>query len=85
MEFLNDYMVAVVIGLCLCVGYILKNIIPTDKVNKYIPLIVGVLGVFLNAWLNGWAIDPDILLGGLASGLASTGMYELFHQFINRE
>ena len=85
MEFLNDYMVAVVIGLCLCVGYILKNIIPTDKVNKYIPLIVGVLGVFLNAWLNGWAIDPDILLGGLASGLASTGMYELFHQFINRK
>lgn len=85
MEFLNDYMVAVVVGLCLCVGYILKNIVPTDKINKYIPLIVGVLGVFLNAWINGWAINPDILLGGLASGLASTGMYELFHQFINRE
>lgn len=79
-----DYMVVVVVGICLCIGYILKNIIPTDSINKFIPLIVGVLGVFLNAWLNGWAINPDVLLGGLASGLASTGMYELFHQFINR-
>lgn len=84
MEFLNDYIVLVVLGICLCVGYILKNLIPTDKVNKFIPLIVGVLGVVLNIWANGWALTPEVLLGGLASGLASTGAYEAVAQFIKK-
>ena len=84
MEFLNDYIVLVVLGICLCVGYILKNLVPTDKVNKFIPLIVGVLGVVLNIWANGWAITPEVLLGGLASGLASTGTYEAINQFVKK-
>lgn len=84
MEFLNDYLVLIVMGICLCVGYVIKNLIPTDKVNRFIPLIMAVLGVGLNVWLN-FAFSPEILLGGLASGLASTGMYELFTQFIKRE
>ena len=83
MEFLNDYLVLIVVGICLCVGYVLKNLIPTDKVNRFIPLIMAVLGVGLNVWLNG-AFTPDVLLGGLASGLASTGMHQLFTQFINK-
>lgn len=82
MEFLNDYIVLLVMGICLCVGYVVKNIIPGDKVNKFIPLIMGVLGVVLNAWMNAWAFTPEILLGGLASGLASTGAYEMFRNFI---
>lgn len=76
MEMLKDYIVVVVMAICLCVGYIIKNFIPSEKVNKYIPLIMGVLGVLLNVWLNGWTFTPLILLGGLASGLASTGAYE---------
>lgn len=85
MEFLNDYIVLVVLGICLCAGYIFKHLVPTDKVNRFIPLIVGVLGVFLNVWLAGWQVTPEIILGGLASGLASTGMHELFTQFIRSE
>lgn len=84
MDFLNNYLVLIVIGICLCVGYVLKNLIPTDKVNKFIPLIMAVLGVILNIWLN-FAFTPEILLGGLASGLASTGMYELFRNFIEKK
>jgi len=84
MEFLNDYLVLIVVGICLCVGYVIKNFIPTDKINKFIPLIMAVLGVFLNMWLNGFAISPEILLGGLASGLASTGMHQVFKQFIEK-
>lgn len=80
-EFLQDYIVLVVLGICLCIGYVIKNYIPTDKVNKFIPLIMAVLGVFLNVWLNGFAFSPEILLGGLASGLASTGTHQLFKQF----
>ena len=84
MEFLNDYLVLIVIGICLCVGYVMKHLIPTDKVNKFIPLTMAALGVILNVWLNGWAFTPEILLGGLASGLASTGMHQVFAQFIEK-
>ena len=81
MEFFNDYLVLVVVGVCLCVGYVIKNILPGETINKFIPLIMGVLGIILNVWLNA-AFTPEILLGGLASGLASTGMHQLFKQFI---
>lgn len=85
MEFLNDYLVLIVVGICLCVGFVIKHLIPTDAINKFIPLVMAVLGVFLNVWLNGFTFTPEILLGGLASGLASTGMYEMFRQFIEKK
>jgi hypothetical protein len=83
--FLENYMVLIVIGICLCVGYVLKNVIITDKINKFIPLIMAVLGVIMNLWLNAFAFTPEILLGGLVSGLASTGMYEAFHNFLKKK
>lgn len=72
----------IVLGICLCVGYILKNLIPTDKINRFIPLIMGVLGVLLNIWIS-WGVTPEIILGGLISGLASTGLYEAFRNMIS--
>lgn len=84
MDFLNAYLVLIVVGICLCIGYVIKHLIPTDKVNRFIPLIMAVLGVILNVWLNGFAFSPEILLGGLASGLASTGMHQLFKQFVEK-
>ena len=83
LTFLSDYVVIMVVGICLCVGYIIKN--ATNITNKYIPLIMGVLGVILNAWLNDWSFTPAILLGGLFSGLASTGLYEAFRNIIERK
>lgn len=82
MEFLNDYLVLIVVGICLCVGYVLKHIVPSDKVNRFIPLIMLMLGTIINVWLNDFAFTPEILLGGMASGLASTGMHQMFTQFI---
>ena len=84
MEFLNDFIILIVAGICLCVGYILKNLIPNDAINRFIPLVMAVLGVFVNVWLNGFIVTPEILLGGMVSGLASTGMHQLFKQFINK-
>jgi hypothetical protein len=84
MDFLNDYLVLIVVGICLCVGYVIKHFIPTDKINKFIPLIMAVLGVLVNVWVNGFAFSPEILLGGLASGLASTGMHQAFKIFIEK-
>jgi hypothetical protein len=42
-EFLKEYLVLVVLGICLCAGYILKHLVPSDKINRFIPLIMGVL------------------------------------------
>lgn len=84
MEFLSNYIVYVVAGICLCVGYLIKSAINHKKLNQYIPLIVSVLGVLLNSWVNGFAISPDIIFGGLLSGLASTGMYEMLRNFIEQ-
>lgn len=83
LEFINDYLVLVILGICLCVGYVIKNSIPQIE-NKYIPLIMAVLGVALNVWIN-MTFTPEILLGGLFSGLASTGLHQAFTQLINKE
>jgi len=85
MEFLNDFIVPIVVGICLCVVYAIKHFIPSEKINKFIPLIVAVLGVVINVWHNGFAFSPEILLGGLSSGLASTGLHQAFKQFIAKE
>ena len=85
MDFLNDYVVMIVAGICLCIGYVLKHVIPSEKINKFIPLIMAVLGVVLNVWYNGFVFSPEVLLGGLVSGLASTGMHQAFKQFITKE
>lgn len=83
LTFLTNYAVPIIVGICLCVGYVLKNIVTTDVVNKYIPLIMAVLGVTLNTWMN-MSLTPEILLGGLVSGLASTGLYEAFKNFLKK-
>ena len=85
MEMLNGYIVPVVLIVCLCVGFIIKHVIPTDKVNRFIPLIVGLLGVFITFWNSGWTLSPEILAIGLVSGLASTGMHEILRQFITKK
>lgn len=84
MEFLEQFTLPAVVAICLYVGYILKNLVPTDKINRFIPLIVGLLGVGITIWSE-MAVSPEILLTGLASGLASTGLYEAFYQFIKKK
>lgn len=76
MEILSQYVVVVVMAICLAIGYVIKNSMEFIP-NKFIPLIMAVLGVILNVWMNSWVFNPEILLGGLASGLASTGAFEL--------
>lgn len=80
LQFLNDYLVLIVLGTCLSVGYIIKESIPSID-NKYIPLIMGVLGVLINIWVN-MDFTPEILLAGLFSGLSSTGLHELYRNLI---
>lgn len=84
MEFLNEFMLPVVLGICLCIGYIIKKWIK-DVDNKYIPTIVAILGVALSIWISGWQITPEVILSGMISGLGSTGMHQVFKQFVEKE
>lgn len=81
LTFLTDYLVLVVVGICLCVGYVIKTSISFIP-NKYIPLIMLVLGTIINILINIHNISAEVILGGMVSGLASTGLYEAFKNLI---
>ena len=82
---LSQYLSLVVVGICLCVGYIIKNSLDFIP-NKYIPLIMGILGLVVNILINlSNGITAEVVLGGLFSGLASTGLYEMFRNLISKE
>lgn len=81
MDFLTEYMVPVIVGLCLCLGYILKHWVQ-DVDNKVIPTLCAAAGVLLAVWINWGNITPEVILSGVASGLASTGLHQAFKQFI---
>ncbi len=79
----SQYINAIVCGICFCLGLVIKNSLDFIP-NKYIPLIMAVVGTFGNVWLNRWNITPEIILGGLVSGLASTGLWEGFRNIISK-
>lgn len=82
---LTQYLDLIVVGICLCVGYMIKT--GFDKIpNKYIPLIVGILGLTIKILMSiNTGINGEVILSGLFSGLASTGLYEMFKNLINQE
>ena len=54
--------------------------------HKYIPAIMLFLGLISNILINlGIGINADVILTGMLSGLASTGLHQVFKQLINKE
>lgn len=82
--FLAEFIAPVIVGICLCTGALVKGYIK-DVDNKYIPTICAVLGVILAAWSAGWQITPQVILTGLISGWASTGLHQTFKQYIQNK
>lgn len=85
MEFLNDYISIIAVVASLCMGYIVKNVIPNKQVNRFIPAISALVGVFVLLWDAGWVATPQLIVAGMLSGLAATGMYEQFKNLINKK
>lgn len=83
LTFIQQYCVPLVLGICLCIGYIIKTSVPHVP-NNLIPLIIAIIGLMVNVWIN-MNISPEIVLGGMFSGLASTGMYEMFRNLISKK
>lgn len=82
MEFLAEFISPLILAACLAIGFVCKFWIPDDRVNKFIPLISMVCGV-LFAWWDAGIMLPVVFVQGAISGLAATGTYELFHNFIS--
>lgn len=80
LEFIN----VIVLGICLCIGYVIKNSLDFIP-NKYIPLIMLVIGTVLNIIFNIPNITGEVVLVGMMSGLASTGLYEMFKNLLFKE
>lgn len=74
LEILNQYVEVLIMSGCLGIGYIIKHSLDFIP-NKYIPLIVGIIGILLNIWSVG-SISPKVIIVGLASGLAAVGVFE---------
>jgi hypothetical protein len=58
----------------------MKQFMPTD--NKWIPLTVTILGAVLGC-IASKGISLEAVVAGAVSGLASTGLHQLFKQFID--
>ena len=82
MEILDAYLVPVIVALCLIVGYIIKHWLE-DTDNKIIPTVVTLVGVASAVAMNWGAVTVETIVSGAVSGLASTGLHQLFKQWID--
>lgn len=67
----------VVIGCCI-VGWLMKKFLPTD--NRIIPVTLTVIGAIVYVLLEGVSV-ANIIIGAL-TGAASTGLHQIFAQFV---
>lgn len=82
--FLTEYINLVVLGICLCLGYAIKEGLDFIN-NKYIPLIMLTVGTGINVLMNLPNINAMVVLGGMISGLASTGLYEAMRNLLDKD
>ena len=83
LSFLLELVNPIILGICLLVGYVLKTAF--DKFhNKYISLTALCTGTILATLINLQSgINATVILGGMISGLASTGLYEMLRNLLN--
>lgn len=82
LSFINNYYIPVVLVACLCVGYCIKHITWLEKIsNEYIPTIMLILGAILACFAE-QKISLNIIVADMVTGLASTGLHQMFKQII---
>ena len=82
LKFIAENFVPVIVVACVLVGYIIKVTPPFAKfANNYIPLIVTVIGAIMGVITNSMTLEAIVY--GAVSGLASTGLHQVFTQLLN--
>lgn len=78
---LTEHFVLVVVVACLVVGYMIKHASFMKWLpNGDIPIVLAVIGAILNAFVSGFTVEAIVY--GAVMGLASTGMHQLFKNWI---
>nr|DAK45730.1 MAG TPA: holin [Caudoviricetes sp.] len=77
-KFMMEIISPLILVLCLMIGYLLKNFLPTD--NKIIPVVLFLVGGLCGLIILGLTLKAFIV--GAFSGLASTGLHQAFKQWI---
>lgn len=86
LSFLTDYIDLVTLGICLCIGFALKYAKIFERFgNQYIPLSMLILGTTINIVIHIGDINATVVLGGMISGLASTGLYEMMRNLLDKD
>lgn len=86
LNFLLEHIDLVTLGICLCVGFALKYAKLFEHFgNQYIPLSMLILGTIINIVTHIGNINAAVVLGGMISGLASTGLYEMMRNLLNKD
>ena len=87
-EFINTAMIPVIVGICCITGYLIKTTVQNDRVHDFIPCIVTALGLVLslvNMGITGQEFSLMVIFSGMASGLASTGFWELITHVVKKD
>ena len=79
---LSAYLIPEVTILCLLIGFVIKMWV-ADVDNKWIPTIVAVVGVVAAVLMNLDNVTIEVIVSGGLSGLASTGLHQMFKQWID--
>ena len=82
LSFIQEMYIPIVLVICLCIGYVFKKWLPGD--NKWIPTIMLVLGAVLGC-IAAKGISLEAIGAGAFTGLASTGLHQLFTQLIMKD
>lgn len=80
-SFLTDFINPIILGICLITGFVMKQAFVKFE-NRYIPLAATCLGAILSVLLNLGELSASVILGGMISGLASTGLYEMLRNLL---
>ena len=85
LSYLFEYVNLLTLGICLCVGFALKTAFAWF-LNKYIPLAALTMGCIVNILISlETGINAVVVLGGMISGLASTGLYEMMRNLLDKD
>ena len=79
LDFITELYIPIVLAACLVVGFILKKWCPAD--NKWIPTVLVLLGAVLGCVASG-SISLESIVAGAVTGLASTGLHQVFKQLL---
>lgn len=81
LSMLTDFVSPIILIACLGVGYTIHSL--NNKIlNSFIPIISASLGIILAIWsLHSFTLP--VVVTGMISGLASSGLYEAFKNMLN--